>query len=182
MIDQTLAQALQKEIPILTAQIRSLYVEFDKKFHLNGAKIPITFGMEPDLLQHNFHIPTEYQWQHGTHGSAWKYCCSLTGAAPTPYYKAGEALMKHDYEKKLRSPIHDRTVTVRDTYRRKQQHENTRNSIVRYEIGEDVSHPKFGTGNIEHVEQLPGSVRLHIRFGEELKVIDQKWLLRSKYK
>ena len=133
-------------------------------------------------MQHNFHIPAEYQWQHGTHGSAWKYCCSLTGAAPTPYYKAGEALMKHDYEKKLRSPIHDRTVTVRDTYRRKQQHENTRNSIVRYEIGEDVSHPKFGTGNIEHVEQLPGSVRLHIRFGEELKVIDQKWLLRSKYK
>lgn len=50
MIDQTLAQALQKEIPILTAQIRSLYAEFDKKFHLNGAKIPITFGMEPDLL------------------------------------------------------------------------------------------------------------------------------------
>ena len=120
MIDQTLSQALQKEIPILTAQIRSLYAEFDKKFHLNGAKIPITFGMEPDLLgsytrgschekehfhfsllfigyavknplkkedrldlykheyahymQYNFHIPSEYQWQHGTHGSAWKYC------------------------------------------------------------------------------------------------------------
>ena len=53
---------------------------------------------------------------------------------------------------------------------------------MRYEIGEDVSHPKFGTGNIEHVEQLPGSVGLHIRFGEELKVIDQKWLLRTKYK
>ena len=50
MIDQTLSQALQKEIPILTAQIRSLYAEFDKKFHLNGAKIPITFGMEPDHL------------------------------------------------------------------------------------------------------------------------------------
>lgn len=228
MIDQTLSQALQKEIPILTAQIRSLYAEFDKKFHLNGAKIPITFGMEPDLLgsytrgschekehfhfsllfigyavknplkkedrldlykheyahymQYNFHIPSEYQWQHGTHGSAWKYCCSLTGAAPTPYYKAGEALMKHNYEKRLRSPIHDRTVTVRDTYRREQQHRNTQNSIVRYEIGEDVSHPKFGTGNIEHVEQLPGSVRLHIRFGEELKVINQKWLLRTKYK
>ena len=233
MIDQTLSQALQKEIPILTAQIRSLYAEFDKKFHLNGAKIPITFGMEPDLLgsytrgschekehfhfsllfigyavknplkkedrldlykheyahymQYNFHIPSEYQWQHGTHGSAWKYCCSLTGAAPTPYYKAGEALMKHNYEKKLRSPIHDRTVTVRDTYRREQQHRNTQNSIVRYEIGEDVSHPKFGTGNIEHVEQLPGSVRLHIRFGEELKVIDQnpdctEAYLRTKYK
>ena len=32
MIDQALAQALQKEIPVLTAQIRSLYAEFDKKF------------------------------------------------------------------------------------------------------------------------------------------------------
>ena len=47
MIDQTLSQALQKEIPILTAQIRSLYAEFDKKFHLNGAKIRICW----DLIQ-----------------------------------------------------------------------------------------------------------------------------------
>ena len=229
MLDrERLYEALHKEIPILTTQIRKLYAELDQKFHLEGAKVPMTFGMDRDCLgsytqagggeREHFHfsllfvgysvehplsrddrmdlykheyahymqahmkIPEKYQWQTGKHGSAWKYCCSLTGAAPTPYYKAGEALMKHDYEKKLRSPIHDRTVTVRDTSRRKQQHENTRNSIVRYEIGEDVSHPKFGTGNIEHVEQLPGSVRLHIRFGEELKVIDQKWLLRSKYK
>ena len=50
MIDQALSMALQKEIPILTAQIRSLYAEFDRKFHLQGAKIPITFGMETDLL------------------------------------------------------------------------------------------------------------------------------------
>lgn len=32
MIDQALAQALQKEIPVLTAQIRSLYAEFVKNF------------------------------------------------------------------------------------------------------------------------------------------------------
>ena len=32
-----LMRRLQKEIPILTAQIRSLYAELDKKFHLNGA-------------------------------------------------------------------------------------------------------------------------------------------------
>ncbi|NSK01472.1 hypothetical protein G5A83_08695, partial [Blautia obeum] len=30
-------------------------------------------------------------------------------------------------------------------------------------------------------EQGTGSVSLHICFGEELKVIDQKWLLRTKY-
>ena len=136
---------LQKEIPILTAQIRHLYEELDKKFHLQGAKIPITFGTEKDLLgsytragedeeehfhfsllftgyavehplskedrmdlykheyahymQYNMDIPKEYQWQPGIHGSAWKYCCSLVGAAPTPYYKAGEALLKQDYDK-----------------------------------------------------------------------------------
>ena len=37
MIDQALSMALQKEIPILTAQISSLYAEFDRKFHLQGA-------------------------------------------------------------------------------------------------------------------------------------------------
>ena len=45
-----LMRRLQKDIPILTAQIRSLYTELDKKFHLNGAKIPITFGFDKDLL------------------------------------------------------------------------------------------------------------------------------------
>ena len=133
-------------------------------------------------MQYNFHIPSEYQWQHGTHGSAWKYCCSLVGAAPTPYYKAGEALMKHDYEKKLKSPIHDKTVAIRDTYRRQQEHKNSQASIVKYEVGEVICHPKFGEGCIEEIEQGTGSVSLHIRFGEELKVIDQKWLLRTKYR
>lgn len=42
--DQFLRQRLQKEIPILTALIKNLYGELDKKFHLNGAKVPVTFG------------------------------------------------------------------------------------------------------------------------------------------
>ena len=229
MIDQTLSQALQKEIPILTAQIRSLYAEFDKKIHLNGAKIPITFGMEPDLLgsytrgschekehfhfsllfigyavknplkkedrldlykheyahymQYNFHIPSEYQWQHGTHGSAWKYCCSLVGAAPTPYYKIGESLLKHDYDKALKNPIHDKTVQIRDTYRREQAYQSTRHSEIKFQVNDVVAHPKFGEGIVEEVVQLPNSVRLHIRFPDnEVRKIDQKWLLRSKHK
>ena len=229
MIDQALAQALQKEIPVLTAQIRSLYAEFDKKFHLNGAKIPITFGMEPDLLgsytrgsyhekehfhfsllfigyavknplkkedrldlykheyahymQYNFHIPSEYQWQHGTHGSAWKYCCSLVGAAPTPYYKIGESLLKHDYDKALKNPIHDKTVQIRDTYRREQAYQSTRHSEIKFQVNDVVAHPKFGEGIVEEVVQLPNSVRLHIRFPDnEVRKIDQKWLLRSKHK
>lgn len=44
-----LMQQLQKEIPILIVQIRALYAKFDKKFHLNGANIPITFGFDKDL-------------------------------------------------------------------------------------------------------------------------------------
>ena len=34
--------SLQKETTILTAQIRALYRELDKKIHLRGAQIPIT--------------------------------------------------------------------------------------------------------------------------------------------
>ena len=208
--------SLQKETTILTAQIRALYRELDKKFHLRGAQIPITFGFETDALgsytrtghhekehfhfsllfvgygvknplskedrmdlykheyahymEHHIVIPREYQWQPGLHGSAWKYCCSLVGAAPTPYYKAGEALMKHDYEKKLKNPIHDKTVAIRDTYRRQQEHKSSQASIVQYTVGEQVQHPKFGEGCIEKIEQATGSVTLHIRFGNEIKV------------
>ena len=41
---------LEKETPILIAQIRALYRELDKKFHLQGAKVPITFGFDTDSL------------------------------------------------------------------------------------------------------------------------------------
>lgn len=222
-----LLQQLQKEIPIITAHIRAVYAELDKKFRLNSANIPITFGFDKDLLgsytqagngkkehfyfslyfvgysvehpltkedrldlykheyahymQYNYEIPKEYEWQPGIHGSAWKYCCSLVGAAPTPYYKAGEALMEHNYEKALKNPIHDKTIPIRDTYRREKKYQNDKNRIVQYEVGETVDHPKFGPGTIEKIEQLAGSVRLHIRFGEDVKVIDQKWLLKTKY-
>lgn len=218
---------LQKDIPILTAQIRALYTELDKKFRLNGAKVPITFGFEKDLLgsytrasadeeehfhfsllfagyavehpldkeermdlykheyahymQYHMDIPKQYQWQLGTHGSAWKYCCSLIGAAPTPYYKAGEALLKHDYDKALKNPIHDKTIPMRDTYRREQEYKKSKNSVVQYEVGETVTHPAFGEGTIEEIKKLQGSVRLYIRFGEEVKAIDQQWLLRTQY-
>ena len=51
-----------------------------------------------------------------------------------------------------------------------------------FKIGIKVKHPKFGDGIVEAIEQMTGSVRLSIRFGNEVKVIDQKWLLRTKYK
>ena len=132
-------------------------------------------------MQYNYEIPKQYEWQPGIHGSAWKYCCSLVGAAPTPYYKAGEALLKHDYDKALKNPIHDKTIPLRDNYRRERKYQESKNSVVQYQVGEVINHPKFGEGCIEHIEQLSGSVRLHIRFGEEVKVIDQKWLLKTKY-
>lgn len=222
-----LKRVLEKETPILTAEIRALYKELDKKFHLRGAKVPITFGWEEDTLgaytragdgeeehfhfsllfvgygvdhplshedrmdlyrheyahymQYNMVIPKEYTWQSGTHGSGWKYCCCLVGAAPTPYYRAGEALMKKSYEKVLKNPIHDKTVPIRDTYRREREYQNQKNRVVQYQIGEQVEHPKFGMGVIEAIEQMAGSVRLSIRFGDEVKSIDQKWLLRTRY-
>ena len=164
--DQFLRQRLQKEIPVLTALIKNLYEGLDRRFHLNGAKVPVTFGFDTDSLgfytrqsthneehfhyslffiaygvknplskedridlfkheyahymQYNMSIPEKYQWQTGTHGSAWKYCCSLIGEVPNTYYKAGEALRDHDYDKVLKNRIHDKTVPIRDTYQRLQ--------------------------------------------------------------
>lgn len=106
----------------------------------------------------------------------------LIGAAPTPYYKAGEGLIKHDYDKVLKKKITDKSIPIRDTYSREQEYRKKKNSTVKFNINDDVNHPKFGKGTIEHIEQLEGSVRLHVRFGEDLKKIDQKWLLQANLK
>ena len=89
--------------------------------------------------------------------------------------------MKKDYDKVLKNPIHDKTVSMRDNYRRERSYQDDKNRVVQYEVGEEVTHPKFGIGYVEEIEQLSGSVRLRIRFGDEIKAIDQKWLLRTKY-
>lgn len=76
--------------------------------------------------------------------------------------------------------IHNETVTIWDQHRREQEYRRTQNVIIKYEKGESVDHPKFGEGIIEKIEQRSCFVSLHIRFGEELKVIDQKWPLQTK--
>mgnify|MGYP000405879881 CR=1 FL=1 len=48
-----------------------------------------------------------------------------------------------------KNPIHDKTVAIRDTYRRQQEHKSSQASIVQYTVGEQVQHPKFGEGCIE---------------------------------
>lgn len=132
-------------------------------------------------MQYNMQIPEKYKWQAGTHGSAWKYCCSLIGAAPTPYYKAGEALMDHNYDNVLKSRIHDKTVPIRDTHQRLQKAQKEKNEVVQYKIGDSVTHPKFGNGIVEKINPRSGGVHLHIRFDDDVKCIDQKWLIK-KYK
>ncbi|MCQ2501734.1 MAG: hypothetical protein MJ117_10375 [Lachnospiraceae bacterium] len=130
-------------------------------------------------MQYHMEIPKEYQFKPGIHGSAWVWCCSLVGAAPTPYYKVGESLMKKNYEKKLRNPINDRYVSLKDTRKREKEYQDKKNSKVMYEVGESLRHPAFGMGVVEAIEQLTGSVRLHVRFGDEIKKIDQQWLLKA---
>lgn len=132
-------------------------------------------------MQYNMTIPKQYQWQTGTHGSAWKYCCSLVGAAPTPYYKAGESLMNHNYQAVLKNPIHDKSIPIRDRYKREQDAKRKKDCVVQYKENDTVSHPKFGEGIIEQIEKHQSGVRLHIRFDEGVKKIDQKWLLKTKY-
>ena len=132
-------------------------------------------------MQYNMDIPDKYNWQPGIHGSAWKYCCSLIGAAPTPYYKAGEALMNHDYDKVLKNRIHDKSVPVRDTYQQLKTAQKKKDEVVQYKLGDAVTHPKFGHGIVEKINQKSGGVHLHIRFDGEVKCIDQKWLSRKKY-
>lgn len=132
-------------------------------------------------MQAHMDIPEEHLWQQGKHGSAWKYCCSLVGAAPTPYYRIGEGLEKHDYNKALYNPWADKNYVTLDQHRQSVQYRNQKNSRVQYSIGEEIKHPKYGKGIIEDIIASDKDVKLKIRFGEEIRTIDQAWLLKTKY-
>ena len=128
-------------------------------------------------------IPEKYNWQPGVHGSAWKYCCSLIGAVPSDYYIEDASIKKIDYESVLTRPTVDhKQVQMLDTYRTQKMYANLENSKIKYEVGDVVTHPKFGEGTVQEIEKQPASVRLHIAFGDEVKIIDQKWLVKTGYK
>ncbi len=133
-------------------------------------------------MAHHLVIPDEYNWPPGVHGSAWKYCCSLIGAIPADYYVEGQSLKKVDYDSVLTRPTVDhKQVQLLDTYRTQRMYKNIENSKVQYEVGDVVTHPKFGEGTVKEIEKQPSSVRLHIAFGDEVKIIDQKWLVKTRY-
>ena len=134
-------------------------------------------------MTRHINIPDRYNWQPGVHGSAWKYCCSLIGAIPADYYIEESSIKKIDYESVLERPSVDhKQVQLLDTYRTQRAIKNMENAKIKYEIGDTVTHPKFGEGTVQDIEKQPSSVRLHILFGDELKVIDQKWLVKTEYK
>ena len=228
MITEDEKRMLEKEIPVLTREIKDLYQRLDKQLNLNGAGLAIDFGFENDALGHYmpsidgedeyFHfslvfigyvmekqiskeerenlykheyahymvhhldIPYEYKWQPGPHGSAFKYCCALINVTPSRYFKSDENL-EPDYTSHLKKPsVNHQTVRLIDNAHQKASYEATKNRKLQYEIGEIVEHPKFGVGVVEGMEQTGTSVRLTIRFGDEVKEIDQKWLVKTKYK
>ena len=134
-------------------------------------------------MSHVIDIPEEYKWQSGTHGSAWKYCCSLVGAVPSPYYKAGESLKKQNYDSVLKKKnIADPRYPLLDNYRREKEAQRSSGEVPRYKEGDRVEHPKYGTGVIMEIRQSTGAVQLVIDFGAAgVRTIDQKWLMRSQY-
>lgn len=71
--------------------------------------------------------------------------------------------------------------SVRDTYQQLKTAQKKKDEVVQYKLGDAVTHPKFGHGIVEKINQRSGGVHLHIRFDGEVKCIDQKWLSRKKY-
>ena len=84
-------------------------------------------------------------------------------------------------DKVLKNRIHDKSVPVRDTYQQLKTAQKKKDEVVQYKLGDAVTHPKFGHGIVEKINQRSGGVHLHIRFNGEVKCIDQKWLSRKKY-
>ena len=140
--------------------IREELAKLDKKTGLCGAKLPIrlnraknTLGsfssadggsfqfsnyyfQDPnwpveealDTIRHEYAHYMEFTlYGHGGHGPTWKLCCDEIGAVPVRCYNAERAehyRQKHLEEEKL------------------SQHYDT------YKVGDQIEHPRFGTGVI----------------------------------
>ncbi len=98
-------------------------------------------------------IPAQYNWQAGKHGSAWKYCFSLVGAAPTPYYRIGESLLKHDYDKALKNLSTTRQFPS-GTPTAVNRPKSAKHGEIKFQVNDVVTHPKFGEGTVEEIVQL----------------------------
>ena len=72
-------------------------------------------------------------------------------------------------------------MPVRDTYQQLKTAQKKKDEVVQYKLGDAVTHPKFGHGIVEKINQRSGGVHLHIRFDGEVKCIDQKWLSEEVY-
>lgn len=162
----------------------------DEQFHFSLAfigyalKNPMSKEDRLDLYKHEYahymvehvSIPEEYAKDRTPHGSAWKYCCSLIGAAPGQGYFPGKGNEKHDYKKALeKKPVY--TDTGLANYRLRKEQEKESNKTVRFLTGDTIKHPKFGTGTIIKIDATGPSVRLICDFNGAEKAIDQKWYL-----
>lgn len=128
-------------------------------------------------MAENMEIPDRYHWQGGKHGSAWKYCCSLIGAAPTAYFEENKSLQKHDYKRTLDNPWKNPNYSMLDSRRQQKEIKRDRDRQVRYQEGDAIRHPVFGEGTVEKVKQMEGDVRMTVRFSDGLHTISQKWLI-----
>lgn len=112
------------------------------------------------------------------------YCCSLIDAIPSEFFIEGESLKSVNYDEVLNrpKPVNYNIARQMDTYKNQKAIKDSQNAKVKFTVGEEVEHPKFGKGIIEEIEQKDTAVSLHIRFGDEIKVIDQQWLFRTRFK
>ena len=167
--------------------------ESGASFHFSllflGSRVPhpLSPSDREDLYKHEYahymetvmDIPKEYRFRPGLHGSAWQYCCSLIGAAPTPFFEKGKGEKTYDYEKLLKKKPTPHPSAV--TYQTHRELKTQQNRQIKFQTGDPVDHPKYGHGVIEEIKQTSSSVRLAIRFPDGLHTLDQTWLIRNQY-
>ena len=154
-----------------------------------GSRVPQPLSPldRQDLYKHEYahfmeavmDIPEKYRFRPGLHGSAWQYCCSLIGAAPTPYFEKGKGEKRYDYDRLLkRGPKpHPSSAAFQAQAKRKKE----KNRTIKFQVGDSIRHPKYKDGVIEEILQTASSVRLSVRFADGLHTLDQTWVIRNQF-
>lgn len=169
--------------------IREVFEELDKSTGLSGAELPIYFGnakgtlgcfiikngpafrfsdywfKDPewpeesalDVIRHEYaHYMDWSLTGYTSHGSSWKACCTKVGAVPSRLYSEGRS----------------------EYYRRKHKRDEAKiTRLNKYETGQAIVHPQYGTGVIKALDKKEHAVIARVDFGVKgIKALDLGWI------
>ena len=121
--------------------------------------------MACEAIMHEYaHFMSHMRGEKPGHGREWRECCRKIGLVDH-FWVYRPDINREYLEEELGCSA-----------RQKLNLKNYMKALERYEAGMRIMHPAFGSGMVESREGEGESMRLTVRFGKEMKLLNARWV------